>query len=337
MTIRAIQRFSFFQLVQLLERFYGSKTRVGLRGPAEEEIIRFRPDDSLAFPASDVSQLEPTRVQPPRYRLTTTFLGLYGSVSPLPSFYAEEILRYAADPNPVREFLDVFHHRLLSFFYRAWLKYRYHFQFSSTADDPFTTAFFSLMGLRMPDLLESTHLPNIRLLRYAGLLHQRPRSACALRGIISEFFGKLPVYIEQCTGRWVRIKDEQRSTLAGQNCTLGRNCAIGDRAYSYNVSFRIVLGPLQFGRFLQFLPVEENFAMLVFLVQLFLVDRLDFDLQLLVIESQIPSSQLKSDQGDNIRPRLGWSSWLVTSRTANAAGEERTRYVIFPGRLRRSR
>src|SRR5205085_4597393 len=124
---------------------------------------------------------------PVRYRITVTFLGLYGSVSPLPIFYAEDILQSDEEPNPVREFLDVFHHRLISMFYRAWLKYRYHEQFSLNGLDLFSLRLFSLMGLGAQELRDVSGLPNTRLLRYVGLFNQKPRSACALEGLISDF------------------------------------------------------------------------------------------------------------------------------------------------------
>ena len=107
------RRFSFFQLVRLLERGARPATRVGHEGPAAGEALRFRPDTSLAFPASDVTDLsviEGAGTTRARFRLTTTFLGLYGATSPLPSFYGEDILRADEDNDRVRAFLDIFHH-----------------------------------------------------------------------------------------------------------------------------------------------------------------------------------------------------------------------------------
>src|SRR5262245_36535539 len=124
------QSFSFFQLVALLERFHAPAARVGCEGPADKELLRFRSGTSLGFPASDISDFLQMEGSAARYEMVVTFLGLHGSVSPLPTFYAEDVLQNDDDGNPVREFLDVFHHRFISLFYRAWLKYRYHTQFS---------------------------------------------------------------------------------------------------------------------------------------------------------------------------------------------------------------
>lgn len=59
-------------------------------------------------------------------RLEQFFFGLGGPNGPLPlhlTEYMRERQRNHADPTSKR-FLDVFHHRLLSLFYRAWAEAR---------------------------------------------------------------------------------------------------------------------------------------------------------------------------------------------------------------------
>src|SRR5262245_14553920 len=160
-----MKSFSFFQLVSLLERLYSRAAPVGHAGPANKELLRFHSDTSLAFPSSDISDFAEDG-SAARFRMVVTFLGLHGSVYPLPTFYAEDILQSDDDDKFVEKFLDVFHHRLISLFYRAWLKYRYHAQFALDGKDPFSTRLFSLMGLRAAELRQTTGLGDTALLRY---------------------------------------------------------------------------------------------------------------------------------------------------------------------------
>src|SRR5438046_10737079 len=106
---------SFFQLVQMLERHYGPAAGLGGPGPAASELIRLRPDPSLAFPSGDVASLEQVTDSPDRFLITTTFLGLYGTTSPLPRFFSEQILwcQQHADGETRRAFLDLVHSPLL--------------------------------------------------------------------------------------------------------------------------------------------------------------------------------------------------------------------------------
>ncbi len=87
--------FSFFKAVYIVEKYSSSISDiryVGNTGPVELESIRFKPDASLAFPVSDIVSIEKTRNLPPRFEITTSFLGLYGSDSPLPDFYTKILL-----------------------------------------------------------------------------------------------------------------------------------------------------------------------------------------------------------------------------------------------------
>jgi type VI secretion system protein ImpH len=242
-----VRRFEFGQLVQLIERYYRPSTLVGFQGHASDERLRFRPEVSFGFPATDVAEvdaLSSEEGEPAKYRVTTTFLGLYGSTSPLPSFYTEQILADDEGADRVRAFLDLFHHRLLSLFYRCWAKYRYAVGFSADGSDAFTRRVMALVGLGTPGLAEQTGIPAIRLLRYAGLLTQLPPSAAALEAMLRDAFDGVPVCVEPCTGRWARIAPSQRALLGRRNTTLGVDCTVGEAVFSRSDSFRICMGPM---------------------------------------------------------------------------------------------
>jgi type VI secretion system protein ImpH len=320
------RRFSFFQLVRLLERRYRSSSRVGYIGPASAEGLRFRPDISLASPSSDVAGLDVVRspeISTERCRITTTFLGLYGCSSPLPSFYSEEILWNDEEQSRIRDFLDIFHHRLLSLFYRCWSKYRYHIQFEYGQNDSLTPNLLSLIGLGSSRLSPETLLPEpLRLLHFAGLINQQPHSASALEGILSEYFDSLPVVIEQCTGRWIRIKGRQLALLGERNCRLGIDCSIGQRVFARTGNFRIWIGPISYQQFLKFLPDQPDHRTLRLLVDFFTTDRLEFDTAFEVL--QPPPLQLLSDR-ESSAAKLGWTSWLFSE----PPGKDRKETVIF--------
>lgn len=304
-----VRRFSFFQIVRLLEQFYRPAARIGREGPASREIIRFRPDVSLLFPASDLVEIEriaSPEADLPRYRVTTSFLGLYGTTSPLPLFYTEEVLQRDPEGDTARAFIDLFHHRFISLFFRCWSKYRYPVQFDGEGNDEFSRRIFGLIGLGTPELLERTGIPSVRWLRYAGLMNQRPRSASALEGILHDFFGGITVGIEQCTKRWISIKNEQRNSLGRANCRLAIDASLGEKVLGRGGTFRISLGPMGYEMFLSFLPVGTFWGQLDSLVCLFVTDRLEFDIELKVRQAEIPRLQITTAG----RSRLGWSSWL---------------------------
>src|SRR4051812_9899926 len=89
-TLAAIEtgakRYSFFRLVYLLERVHAKAPPIGQLGPPGAERVRLAADTSLVFASSDVTALAHLKYPDgtERTRVTTAFLGLHGSVSPLP-------------------------------------------------------------------------------------------------------------------------------------------------------------------------------------------------------------------------------------------------------------
>lgn len=306
--------FSFFQLVRLLEKHSCGAPRVGGAGPAQDECLRFRPETSLGFPAADVVSIEPVSAlsgSPSRLRIATSFLGLYGSTSPLPLCYCEEVLWEDPDHSRVRDFLDIFHHRMISLLYRSWCKYRYPIEFEHGTDDPITPRLFALICLGSPALAEATGIRDPRrLLHFAGLFHHQPHSASDLERILTDYFDGLPFEVEQCTGRWIPIRQEQTSALGRTNCHLGIDCSIGERVFGRMTSFRVWIGPCDYDRMLDFLPDEENHANLRRIVNLFVSDPLSFDIGMRV--RGLPRLQLSSEAPSRGVPRLGWNTWLLS-------------------------
>jgi type VI secretion system protein ImpH len=304
--------FSFFQLVQLLQRYSGGSP-VGSDGHAAAESIRFRPAVSLAFPTADVQKLEPAESDDPtrpRFRITTSFMGLYSADSPLPTFYAEDLIWKETDRDAARDFVDLFHHRALSLFYRAWEKYRYGIRFRHEGGDEYSQRLFSLIGLGTAPLIKSTGIPSVRLLRYAGLITHRPHSAAALAGILKDYFGLSNVEIDQCSERWVRIGTSQQNRLGIRNCSLGSDLCIGGRVRDRIGKFRVIIGPVGLQDFTRFLPVSTEYASMINLIRYFVTDRLDFDFKVTLRAEEAPPLCLSSQTPQ----RLGWTSCLPHPR-----------------------
>ena len=307
--------FAFAQAVRLLQAADGRSVEqgaadVGAAGPVEDEVLRFRPNATLGFPTADIEaidQVADPAAGRPRHRVTVNFMGLYGPASPLPAFYTEDILMAGPDDSARRDFLDVFHHRLIALHYRAWQKYRHHMRYRPGAADRFSGWMFALMGLgeakaRRGLALEHTE----RLLPSLGLLAMRGRSAATVAGIVSYYFDGLPVAVREFVERSVPIAAEQRARLGRAGCTLAADCTIGAAARDVAGKFRIAIGPVGLERFLGLLPDQPDFRALVDLINFLLKDPLAFDVELTLDRRDLPDLRL----GQYSDCRLGWSTWL---------------------------
>jgi type VI secretion system protein ImpH len=300
------ERFSFYQAVMLLEAHRKGIVPLGHQGPPFEEAVRLRSEVSLGFPKSDVSGIEQlSEEQKPYFRLTATFMGLYGTTSPLPNFYSESIIMDQQEGGPLREFFDLFNHRFLSLFFRAWTKYRPHVLFRPGGKDEFSNRLFSLAGMGTKGLQASAGFPAVRALRFIGLLTQKPHSGEALAEMVRGYF-HLPARVKQFVSTRLTLEPNQKAMLGKQNCRLGEDLAIGLRVPDRMGKFMVSVGPVGYDDYRSFLPGRENLEALKHIAKLFAPDWLDFDLQVTLKGEETPrlGVALSSDS------YLGWTTGL---------------------------
>jgi type VI secretion system protein ImpH len=324
--------FDFFQLVHLLETWLGRPVPIGRGGPYRAEGLRLRPDPSLTFSPADVRRVEepsdadrgedPRHPVPWEYRITVNFMGLYGVASPTPVYLSELIGFTDVDADELTHFLDLFNHRILSLFYRAWLKYRYPWRYEPGGLDEVSGHLLSFIGLGDPDARARTGLPAARLLRYLGLLALRTRPPVGLKLLVSDHFGGVATRVEERIFRWVTIPPEGRNRLGEANSTLGVDLSVGEKVPDRAGKLRLSLGPLGFAEYLGFLPDQAKFRDTCALARLWVGERFDYDVELVVRREEIPEMRL--DEGSFAR--LGWTSW-VTSGPGLAADPN----IIFAG------
>src|SRR5260221_7797947 len=154
--------FNFFQAARILEKLHPDHAPVGFDGPADREIARFAAHVSHSFPPSQVYEIRADRTGRLPPVVSVAFFGLVGPSGVLPRHYTEALLRMQRDAKhpekfALRDWLDLFTHRMLSLFLRAWEKYRFYIpyergQSAEHPPDPFTHCLLSLAGLGMGSL-----------------------------------------------------------------------------------------------------------------------------------------------------------------------------------------
>jgi type VI secretion system protein ImpH len=325
-------RFDFFEAVRVLERVFPHRHAVGRDANPTQEVVRFRSRLSLAFPPSAIHELTEVEGGDRPVEMTVAFMGLTGPLGVLPRHYTELLLeRTRRKDNTLRDFLDLFNHRVISLFYRTWEKYRFPIAYERAVaqqhdDDDFSLNIFDLIGMGTKGMRGRLEVGDEALLFYAGLLGQRPHSASALTGILHDFF-EIPVEVRQFIGQWLHLSKENRTSLGGEaNNSLGVNTIAGSRVWDQQARFRLCLGPLTFREFSRFLPASSTFRLLVQFARYIAGQECDFDVQLILKADEVPKSQLGA-MGERA-PRLGWTTWLKTKDFTHDAED-----AVFTGRL----
>jgi type VI secretion system protein ImpH len=349
--------FDFFQAVRLLRELANDCS-----GPVPADVtVRFAAHLSLSFPPSTVHDLRPPAEAGGPPTMTVAFLGLTGPSGVLPRHYTELLLRLereakGSEKRALRDWLDLFNHRVAALFYAAWEKYRFALPYGrGEADrpepDPFTRSLLSLVGLGTRGLrnrlaVQSTEggsrgeetetadgnstlcVDDLGLLRFAGILAQRHRSAWGLGVVLADHF-RVPVAVEQFRGQWLLLDEPSQTRLGTDdgNCTLGTDAVAGDRVWDVQGKFRVRLGPLRYGQFLDFLPDPQAgraaFVLLGRLVRFYAGPEFDFDVQLVLLPDHAPACALNEYEAG---PRLGWNCWLLSEPLGREADD-----AVFDG------
>jgi type VI secretion system protein ImpH len=374
--------FDPFQAVAILERL-----STGAENKPIEDLAYFVANVSMSFPPSPIAQIIPAFEgedlpgEPPvdgenaiRRRYTPrnvpivvlNFFGVFGPCGALPLPYTRQLVELDRGKGRtrfiLRDWLDLFNHRMTCLLYRAWEKYRFPVGFArqmvarakATADtpmpevDPFTQSVLALCGLGSPALrnrirvsppgppgLRSREAPlakveDLALLHYAGSFARRKPSAHELGALLTDYFG-IPVRVETFSGQWLALAPESQSRLTPTgNARLGVNTVAGERVWDVGSQFRLCLGPLRYASFEEYLPdttalsVRKSAFMLSQITRLYAGPEFDFEIRLDLVGIDVPPCQLKDDGGFGVR--LGWNSWMPGDTMPEVVTD-----VAFPG------
>ncbi|HEY0790673.1 MAG TPA: type VI secretion system baseplate subunit TssG [Chthoniobacterales bacterium] len=299
-------KFDFFRAVRALEAQHADLPRVGFSERLEEDFVRFGQQPSLSFPTSTLESVA-TAPGHAAVQVFVNFLGLCGPNGPLPQHltdYARDRQRNGHDPTLVR-FLDIFHHRMLSFFYRAWAVNQKNVDFDRPEEARYATYFGSLFGIGSPALRERDAIPDVAKLFFTGRLSALGGNAEGLEAILNDFFG-IPTRVSQFVGHWVPIPEANRCRLGISPATgsLGVNLVAGERKFEGQVKFRLRLGPMRLTDLKRLLPTGNSFQRLKAWVLSYVNQEFFWDVQCILRADEVPGLQLGGSA------QLGWTTWL---------------------------
>lgn len=300
--------FEFFQAVRLLHQLRPTALAVGRDGDPDQEVVHFGATPQVAFPASEIQALERRDNAPPR--MLVNFFGLTGPQGVLPLEYSALVAdRVRQRDHSMRDFLDVFNHRMVSLFFRAWE--RSHAQGATTAgEDPFGEHLLDLAGLGTEGLSEQLGLPAAALRFYVGLLALPTRPAIALELLLEDYFG-VPVSVEQFVGGWYSIDEASQCALGDETSAssqLGVGAVAGDEIWDLQARARLRLGPLSRAQYDTFLPTGKAYRELRALTRFFTGEQIDVEVQLVLARDDVPPVSLGAT--DAASTPLGWCTWL---------------------------
>jgi len=308
--------YGFYSAVRRIECAKRAPSRTGASLRLKDDPLRFAQEASLAFAPSTVAAFSPGK-RGEADRMTVNFMGLFGPNGALPlhlTEYARDRERNSRDPTFVR-FCDIFHHRMISLFYRAWAVNQPAVSFDRVADNPDSDRFgiylASLIGLGEKTLRRRDAVPDIAKQHFSGRLAHQSKPPEGLAAIIADYFG-MPCEIQEFMGHWIDIPPADHLRMGSDPAVgrLGDTAVVGSRIWDCSQLFRIRIGPISLREYKRLLPQNRSFARLVGWARNYVGYEFNWEVQLVLRKDQVPPARLGGPPGEGTM--LGWTSWLAT-------------------------
>jgi type VI secretion system protein ImpH len=302
---------SFCQLLRCIQIEH--RTRIGMVRELDKQPLQLIASLDSSFAANEIVEWIPAE---PRSKLSVSFFGLFGPSGALPEHYTQTIIERVRDKDyTLREFLDIFNHRLLSLFYRSWEKHSFPVAFETAAasheEDTMTHALWGLIGHRLSASRDKMSVNDECFLYYGGQFSSSRPSLESLRACVQDFTGDRTM-VEPLVGQWLTLDEADQSRMgnppAGMSMgsQLGLDTIAGQRVWDVENRFRVCLGPVNWETLESYLPMNTRLRKLTDFVRRYVGPQFDFDFQVLLSRTEVHGVQL-SDGGSFC---LGWNTWL---------------------------
>jgi type VI secretion system protein ImpH len=308
--------FEFFQAVRILELLHHDRVPAGEAANPQDEAVRFRSLVTQVFPASEVQSIEPGEHDQPV--VTANLFPVAGAGGPLPAPDGERVIEQTwRKDHAMRDFLDMFHHRLLSLLVRSRKMHHPAYTSRRPHDGPIASYLYAFFGMALDEVRHRMRISDRALVFYSGLLAQQPRSASGLERLLSDYF-QVPARVEQLLGQWRSLDAEEWTIIGtrGRNQSLGQGALLGCRVWDQQGRFEVHLGPMRLDAFLNLLPCGSGFEPLCELTRFYVGPDPEFGFRMIVEGLDTAPAVLGTS-------RLGWTSWLKTRPAAGLDSQVR--------------
>ncbi len=324
-------RMNFIRFCELLELAAPDVPPLGTTDSPAGEPVRFRSRAQLGFPGREIDAVRYDLDNPagPPF-VVITFLGFYGVDARMPAYFVDEVAQNRDGAESLAAFLDLFHHRIITQYYRVARKYRYPVGFRRDGTDPVSRYLLSFAGFGFststrvatssiaasdarPLTSARQRLTEVadkrRLLSMLGLAMQRTRTAEGLAGVLRHAVPDASIVVEEFHPVWREVNDPEPAAL-GEQCLLGRG--FYDRA---NV-VRVVITPTLRETVLSLVPGEAAHREIMALLRFYLGYESEADLEMQVRADLMPQPMLEPRQAN-----LGFTAQLEAPYRSTAVGQ----------------
>jgi type VI secretion system protein ImpH len=316
-----VTQFDFYYVMRQVDAAVPGTAPLGRAVRPRDEPLRLTQHPSLIFAPTSLHQYKPGTAAYGQGRLSVHLFGLFGPNGALPQHlteYVQERFLHNKDETIAR-FCDIFQHRMILLFYRAWADCQAVTSLDQPDRNPFGRYVSSLIGLGQASLQKRDAVPDHLKWHHAGHLARPTRNPEGLIRPLAALL-RVPVAMKEYCLQWLTLTDEDRTrlisvALAGEksrhrielgsaSSRLGQGAIAGVKVPDVQHKFRLILGAMSLIEFERFLPGGIRFRQTLDWVRNYLGVELAWDARLLLKCDQVPATRL------GVYGQLGWTSWL---------------------------
>ncbi len=291
----------FFSMMRAIAARHPRSPAPGTARLPAQEPVRLGQQPGMIFPPREIASLDDNDGI---LKIRLFWPGIWGPNSVFPLHLSEQAYFCTTRQNyGLSDFADIFHHRALSLFYRAWFLC----QDTATLDDPQNERFSFYAGCLTGFAPATVTSPLPRHARLASAPHliREARSPDGLTGSLQHYFD-LPFHLQEFVLQWIGLTEEDQSRLGAKKgaCRLGAGAILGDTVHDRQHKFRLLAGPLTLQQYLSFTPGGQDMPVLREWVRCFIGVEYNWDVQLVLAADQVPLAQLDGHH------QLGHAVWL---------------------------
>lgn len=297
-----IERMHLFALMRYLHLQYQLPSTIGYEKSIQSTPLRFGQMVKLSSQERQINHIEHHE---DRARVKLQGFGMLGSNGILPIHISEAIYeKILHDKNTAFiDFLDIFHHRLVGLFYKAWLTSEPAVMLESPDGQRFNEVLSAFAGIGALECSELEQEFQYNQYYYTCLLLNQNMPVENLQEILSCYFN-FPIRIQQNLGQWKQASEFATTLSSNASYKLGEGILIGTQYFDKTQKFRVIIGPVDVRTYQRLLPNGDLAKLLHRWIVRYTKLHYQFDIEVIVDKNDIAESIM------NATHALGHTSWL---------------------------
>lgn len=245
---------------RLLDHLYAQdQTQTPLLGDTlnpKHDLVNIQSHITFGHKASGVQHV--VQEEDGKYTVLLNSLSLAGMYGGLPDAYGEEIAdRHNQD---MRDFLDIFHHRLMGLLYRFYRKNRIFLGSTNVKNTIVGKILHNLTGLSL--FQKQFQFEETGILPLFNLFWRNAASISGVQELIRVYF-QVKTKVTPFLGGWIYPDKKDLSFLNTSYHTLNHSLFLGRKMWDDTHGFTICIGPMTFEEYVTFIPpMQDKFPVL---------------------------------------------------------------------------